>query len=241
MSPPRQPMRGGGFHFDPAHIGPVTKGLCIAMVTATVVFSVTQRTLGFGVVDLAFSVDDVLRLQLWRLFTYPFVYDQPFGLLVGVVVLFFLGRWFEAQHGSRDFLRFFAASSVGAALIAIPLHFVLNLGPLFRDVGLAVGAGPAIDAMLMAIALNAPDSNILFGFVLPMRARTMVWMLIGLQVITGLMTGTTALSVTLGGLAMGYLLITGRWRPSRWLKGRRPRTRVRHGLYVVPPKDNTLH
>ena len=51
------------------------------------------------------------------------------------------------------------------------------------------------------------------------------------------------LGVTLGGLAMGYLLVTGYWRPSRLrdlLKMWQLRKR-RRGLYVVPPKDKTLH
>lgn len=239
MSSFRSPQ---GFSGPP--IGKGTKGLLIAILACSLVFTLTERKLGFGVEDLIFTVQGVLGMELWRLFTFPFVETDAFGLLLSLVVLYFFGRFFEAQWGTRYYLRFFALSCVGAAILAIPLSFLVNLIAPFQDLGMAAGPGAAIDAMLVAMALTLPDSNVAFGFVLPMRARTIVYVLLGVQVVFGIMNGATALSITLGGMIMGYILVTGIWRPNRlqhkvkaWTLRKR-----RRGLYVVPPgNDKTLH
>lgn len=231
-----------GFDLDPRTAGPATKWLSLSMILATVVFSITQRQLGFGVVDLLYSVPEIFAGQLWRLLSYPFVETSGFSLILGVLVFYLFAKSFEERWGTRDFLQFVALSALGAAILAIPVRFVLNFLGLFNDVGQSAGPGPIIDAMLVALALTAPNAKVLFGFVLPMRATTMVYVFIGIEVLRALVDGSTTLSLTLGGLAMGYILITGIWRPDRWgsLFNRKPKRR--RGLYVVPPKkDHTLH
>lgn len=225
-------------------LGIATKWLMGILLGATLIFTLTQRHLGFGVADLIFSVNGVLSLEVWRVVTFPFVENSFFGLLLGLVLLYFFGRFFEAQWGSSYYARFYVLSSVGAALIAIPLTFLVDLVVPFKDVGIAAGPDAAFDAMLIALALTLPNSNVMFGFVLPMRAKTMVYAILGLQVVFGIMNGAAALSVTLGGMAMGYILVTGIWRPDRLIHKVRSWTlrKRRRGLYVVPPRhDNTLH
>ena len=231
------------FNVDPRLLGPATKALCIATLIISIVSQITQQRLGFGIANLDYSIGAILHLELWRLVSYPFVYTNGFGLIIGLVILYFVGGSFEAQNGTREYVRFFAFAAIGAGIIAIPLHFAIELLGIFQDVGQSVGSGPAVDAMLMAWALTMPDSNILMGFVLPVKMRTAIYILLAMQVIYGIMDGASALSQTLGGLAMGYLLVTGIWRPSRWLSGRRRSGgRMRNGLYIVPPRrDDTLH
>lgn len=225
--------------------GPVTKWLALALLACSLVFSVTQRKLGWGASNLIFTVDDVLSGELWRLATFPLVEPDPFGLIISLVILFFFGRFFEQQWGSRDFFQFFVWSSVGAGVIALPVSVIIDVLMPFRDVGVASGPNAAFDAMLVALAVTLPNSNVMFGFVLPMKGRTIIYAILGIQVITGIMTGATALSVTIGGMLMGYMLVTGTWRPARMLARLRSwrMRRRRHGLYVVPPRrpDRTLH
>jgi len=225
-------------------IGPATKWLIGIILVASAVFSVTQRTLGFGVSDLIFTVDGVMSLQLWRLLTFPFVETEPFALLIGLVVLYFFGRFFESEWGSPYYARFFMISSVGAAVIAVPLSYVIDLVAPFREIGMAAGPDAAINAMLIAMAVTMPNSNILLGFVLPMRAKTAVYAFIGLELLFALMNGAAALSISLGGMFMGWVLVTGMWRPTRLMTRLRmwQLRRKRRGLYVVPPgNDKTLH
>jgi membrane associated rhomboid family serine protease len=242
---PTRGVRNFGFSSSgPPGLAPVTRILVILLVVASLVGTITQRKLGFGTQDLNFQVGRVLSGEVWRFVTYPFVETSPINLIISGVVLWLFGSWFESRWGQRDFLRFFAVATIGAALLAIPLSLLINmvLGSAMRDVGIAEGPGAALDAMLVAMALTNPDSNILFGFVLPMRARTVVFVLLGIQLIFGIQTGAAAFSITLGGMAMGYLLVTGRWRPARlWESVRKLGARRRRGLHVVPPRDHTLH
>ncbi len=228
-------------------MGPATKWLLISILAVTVVFTVTQRLVGYGIKELIFTVEGVLALELWRLVTFPFVETDVLGLALSLLFLYFFGRFFENEWGSRYYARFFIISSVGAAVLAVPLSFVIDFvfGELIREIGLAAGPNAAFNAMLVAMAVTLPDSNVLFGFVLPMRARTMIYVVLGLQLVTGLMTGAAAMSVSLGGMIMGYVLVTGIWRPDRLRTRIRlwqlRRGRGRGGLHVVPPRDKTLH
>jgi membrane associated rhomboid family serine protease len=230
------------FSPNPPRAGAVTRALCIAILATSLVASLTQNHLGFGINTLDFQVAAVLRGQLWRLVTYPFVDGTPLNLIINLVVLWMIGGWFESRWGERDFLRFFFVSCIGAALLAVPLSILFNLILPFRDVGQAQGPGAALNAMFVALALTVPDSNVLFGFVLPVRARTVVFIILGFDLIYGIQTGAAGLSTTLGGMGMGYLLVTGNWRPRRlWQQLREQRRRKRRGFYVVPPRDRTLH
>lgn len=231
------------FGLMPARAIPVTATISVIIVVASMAGRILDQRFGFGISTLHFTPPSIFELELWRLITYPFVESTFFGLVLGVLVFWIFGGWFETRYGHRDFFRFFALSSVGAALFAVPLSFVVNLLMPFYDPGIAEGPGPAIDAMLVAMALANPNTNVLFGFVLPMKARTIIFVILGLQVVMGVMNGAAALSVVLGGMLMGYLLVTGNWRPNR-LFGRLKLWRMkkrRRGLYVVPPNDKTLH
>ena len=219
--------------------GLATKWLCGLLVGCSVAAKLTERNFGIGPNELIFQVDAVLSGQLWRLLTFAFVEESVMGLLLSTLFLWIFGGMFEGNWGTRDYLKFFAASSLGGVLLAIPLTFITNRIMPFHDPGVAAGPDAAMNAMMVALAMSAPNSNVMFGFVLPMRAKTVIYIALGFQLITGLMNGAATLGVTLGGMAMGWLLVTGNWRPTRlmkFLKLRRPRKR-RDGLYVVPPRD----
>ncbi|MEZ4273495.1 MAG: rhomboid family intramembrane serine protease [Myxococcota bacterium] len=231
--------------------GKGTKGLCIALVAITLLLKLSQNSVGVGPIDLVFSVDRVLHGQVWRLLSYALIEVDAWSLILSALFLYLFGAFFEARWGTRDYLRFFAASAVGAALFAIPLSYVFNVILPFDDQlarpfelgGFSTGPSPSLDAMLVALALMAPDSKVMFGFILPIKARTLIYVFIGLQLIFGIMNGTAELSMTVGGMLMGYILVSGIWRPqmfaARWHTW--TRRRRRRGLHVVKPPDHTLH
>ena len=221
--------------------GPVTKWGCIAMIVVSLVSTFSQRRFGLGWQDLVFSTTPVLELELWRLVTYPFVHSQPFGLVLGVFIFWLFGKMFEARWETENFLKYIGLSAIGAAILAVPLSFVVNLIMPFNDIGYAEGTGPIIDSILVHLAVTAPNSNILMGFVLPMKSRTVIYLILGFELIVGIMTGAAGLSTTLGGIIMGYFLTTGNWRPDRIWAQWQAKKNPRRGFYVVKPPDDTLH
>jgi membrane associated rhomboid family serine protease len=234
--------RSAGFSSGPPTAGPVTRILCVLILAVTLIGTLTERKLGFGISDLNFDVQAVLAGQVWRVITYPFVESQAWNLIISLVILWMFGGSFESRWGERDFARFFVVAAAGAAVLAIPLTYLVNAIFPFTDMGAAEGPWTVINAMFVALALTNPDSNVLLGFILPIRARTLVYFILGMQIVIGIMTGAAALSTTIGGMVMGYLLVTGNWRPGRWLGAfRLPRKKRRTDIYVVPPRDRTLH
>ena len=226
-------------------MGPATKAILLITSVLSIFALLTQARLGL-LNYVVFSVPDILSLQLWRIVTAPFFYDSGKALVFGLIWFFFMAVWFENTYGTKDFLRFFAWSLIGSGILAIPIHLLINLSGIVQDVTQGAGLEPAAEAILMAMALNNPNSNILLGFVLPMRVRTAIIGLLAIRLVIGVLDdGAAPLSLALAGIAMGYLLVTGKWRPNRWLGssfGRRNRPRIRSGLYIVPPKhDDTLH
>ena len=236
-----QPTRSSNFFDSLPPTGPVTKWGCIAIIAVSLLGAVTQRRLGFGLNELVFSAAHVIDLELWRLFTYPLVHSRPFGLIIGVFIFWLFGKMFESRWGSENFLKYIGLSAVGAAILAIPLSYLLNTVMPFRDLGYAEGTGPIIDAILVHLAVTAPDSKILFGFVLPMKSRTVIYAILGFELIVGIQTGAAGMSTTMGGIVMGYLLTTGNWRPDRIWAQWQAKKNPRQGFYVVKPPDDTLH
>ena len=232
--------RRGALFGDFPPTGLATKWLCGLLVGVSVFGAFFGRRYGLGADLLLFSSEAVLRGEFWRLVTYAFVKSQTLSLMISTLVLFMFGRWYENSWGTRDYLRFFFASTIGAAAFAMPLTWVLNAVMPFTDTGMAEGPDAVIDAMMVALALSAPNSNVLFGFVLPVPARSIIFILLGIDVVGGVMSGAANLSITLGGMLMGYFLVTGNWRPKTLfgkLRDRRMQKQRASRLYVVPPKD----
>jgi membrane associated rhomboid family serine protease len=225
--------------------GPVTKWLIGATLGITLLLRLTEARTGIGIGDFVFIADNVLAGQVWRLVTYVFVEPSAMNLIVSLLFLYLFGGSFERQWGSRSYLRFVGLSSIGAVLIAIPLTLLVNFALPFNDAGVATGPGPALTALLVSLAVVSPDTNIMLGFVLPIRVRTLVLLMLAYQVLVGLMQEVSTISTTLGAMAMGYVLTTGTWRPERLLANLKlwRLRRKRRGLYVVPPRnrDQTLH
>lgn len=224
--------------------GPYTQSLVGLLVGTSVLVTLLERRVPGLWHQLEFSRDAVVHGELWRLVTYPWLKAEPLGLLISAVVFYLFCQVHERMWGGPRMARFVVLALLGAGVLAVPLGFVLGAVLPFGDLPYATGPEAAIDAMLMATALQAPRNQMLFGFVLPMQARTFVWLMVGFEVVSGLMSGVGRLSFTLAGLAMGYVLtprgpntgLMGLW--TTW-----QRRRQRQRLYVVPPKkpDRTLH
>lgn len=228
-------MRGSG---GPA--GPGTRGLVVALVLVSVATMLSGRMGGPGPRELAFDADRIRHGEVWRPITSLFLEADPLSLLISGVIVWLFGSSFESMWGTRQFLRFYLLSGVFGALVAIPVGMLTNLTGLFSDAAVSMGPSAAIDAMMVALVLSAPDSTVLFGFVLPMRAKTLIGLLLGMQVVGGLMTGSSHLGMTVGGMLSGYVLVSGIWRPKLlWAKLRLWRLRRGRHLYVVPPKSRS--
>jgi membrane associated rhomboid family serine protease len=187
-------------------------------------------------------------LEYWRAITFPFAHLTDFNLfLMDAIVLYFFGGALERAWGSTRFLFFFFISGLLAGGI------ILALAPWFHG-GIFVGMVGSWIAITIAYAALAPDATVLLFFVLPISARILALVSIGIELffrnvayggpvpasiaIVGL--GVFAYFFTRGGFTLRFGPRGGptmRERIERWQQRRRMRQWQRRVSSAQRPED----
>lgn len=185
----------------------------------------------------ALSPVAIQRGQLWRLVSWPFVQDDPFTLLFGGFMLYWLGQQLAFVWSERRFLlRFFgyaAVASVGTTLLSL---FVESASVAH------VGVWPVANALIVSWAMLYPDRQVNIWGVLPITGKTAAWLVLGGTLLYGIAAGGVRgifiFTPHLCALAAAWLLArgAGAGNPLRdaraWWAEREQKRRARH-LKVV--------
>ncbi len=150
--------------------------------------------------SLAFSPQDALR-EPWTFFTYMFVHAGLLHLLGNMLMLFVFGTAVESRMGSRTFILYYLLCGVGAAVFSLGLSGIMHVSPF-------VGASGAVLGLALAFAIYWPDAElIIFPIPMPIRAKTLVMLLVGLDVLFYFLTPGDGIAhlAHVGGVAFGYL------------------------------------
>ncbi len=150
----------------------------------------------------------IFNLQVWRFVTFQFLHHDLNHILYNMLALFFFGPMVEQVLGSRRYILFYLLCGVAGPLMYIvmwALHILVATGtePM-------VGASAGIFGVLIAAAFVAPDTTVMLQFLIPVKLRTLVWLMLGYAVFTvitphGPNAGGEA--AHLGGAAAGWALI----------------------------------
>jgi len=171
---------------------------------------------------------------IWQLFTYAFLHADVSHLVLNLLMLAFIGSELEVVWGSRRFLIFYFFCAAMAAVFYLVLQLLFWQGSVPM-----VGASGGIYGLLMAYGLLFGERVLLFMMLFPMKARHFIWVLAGVEFLTGLFSGVAggALSSVahLGGMAGGFAYIYGR---GVWLISRRNRS---SGGASRKPKSKNSH
>jgi membrane associated rhomboid family serine protease len=111
---------------------------------------------------LAF-VPQAILFQPWTLLTYMFVHGNFMHLLFNMLGLFFFGPPLEARWGSREFIKFYLICGIGGAILSF----------LFVSSSI-VGASAAVYGVMLAFAMNWPDTPIYIWGIFPVPAKILV-------------------------------------------------------------------
>lgn len=178
----------------------------------------------------------VVRGELWRLVTWPFVNDL-LGLLFGGYMLYSFGRQLAWTWGERRLVVRFLGITVGAAVAATLLALVW--APASRP---HAGMWPVVMALLFAWALQNPERQLSFFGVLPFSARTFAQLIVVgtllYAIASGGVGGIGAFAPHLFALGIAWVLAgrrgggSGLRRAKEWWREREWRRRSRH-LKVV--------
>jgi membrane associated rhomboid family serine protease len=221
-------MGGGG---GPGGLGvsmrltPMVKRILVANVVIWLLFALL---INFARLDWASALYSeqlaldphaaVFRFKLWQIFTYSWLHDlnAPMHILANMLGLFFLGPALETRWGPRDFVIFYLATGVIAGVFTVLVG--LAMPGLFGT--RVVGASGSVMALLAAFSFAMPTATLLLFFVIPMQARWVIWLALGIDTIfffSNPDAATVAWHTHLGGVIGAWLLVTGRWRPGRLL------------------------
>lgn len=149
------------------------------------------------------------RLSLWQPLTYMFLHDPLtsragpgiFHILFNMFILWMFGGDVARRLGPRSFLKLYLGAGVLAGLFYA--GFALS--------GYAetpcVGASGCVMGVLVYAALLDPNRTVLLMFIIPIRMRTLVWILVGMDLLYFMTQGDTGVahSAHLGGALFGFL------------------------------------
>jgi len=202
------------------------------LIANTVVFLITYSNP--GVANAMAFVPAAILTRPWTLLTYMFVHGGFMHLLFNMIGLFFFGPPLEARWGSNRFLKFYFICGFGGALLSF----------MFAHSAI-IGASAAVYGVMLAFAMNWPDTPIYIWGIFPIPAK----FLVGLLVVFSLFSAFGGQSrydgvahfAHLGGFVAAFLYL--KWEAYRGPKGMRnfKKMMTKRRLTVVPggqgPRD----
>ena len=158
--------------------------------------------------------------MIWELVTYMFLHGGLMHVLFNMFGLVIFGSELERRWGSRDFLKYYMFTGVGAGIILVLTSYMFNGNPMVP----VIGASGAIFGILIAYGMNFPHRQILLWFVIPVSARTFVAIYAFMELAMTVESrggGPIARFAHLGGMLVGYLYLkqeTLLWGAKRWIR-----------------------
>lgn len=157
----------------------------------------------------------------WTIVTYMFVHAGFWHLVMNMFMLYSFGPRLEHRWSAAEFTKFYLMCGLGGWLF----HLVFA-----RD-ALVVGASAAVFGVMVAYATHWPDDEVLVFGVLPLRVKTLVALLVGVNLISGMATSSRGSGVAylahLGGMAAAWVYL-------RWGSTAARIERVRQHVNVEP-------
>lgn len=191
---------------------PAVRALVIACVSLFILQQTIDRFFGGNLLSWLALIprETVMQFKFWQVGTYLFVHHDVFHVLLNMLMLFFTGVELETLWGTKKFLIYYFFCGVFAGLAYLILQ-VLSTNDLALGTPM-VGASGAIYGLLLAYGMFFGERVLLFMMIFPMKARHFVWVLAGVEFLTGLFAsrGSALSSVAhLGGMLGGLVYLRG--------------------------------
>ncbi|MBI5490224.1 MAG: rhomboid family intramembrane serine protease [Deltaproteobacteria bacterium] len=157
--------------------------------------------------------DVVGRGWAWQILSYMWLHDpsSPLHIVFNLFMLYMFGGFLERRWGSWAFLRFFLITGAVAGLT------VAAVGWFYYPFQPTIGCSGAVLAVATAFGIVYADAPVFLFGLLPMRARTMLLLVLAFVLLDWVMRKPgISVAAHLGGMAAGFVLVKGWWRPSRW-------------------------
>jgi len=180
------------------------------LIIVNVLFLMAESMLPFGdkiVEYLALFGIGSPFFHLYQVITYMFLHGGFSHLFFNMFALWMFGRTLEYELGSRNFLIYYMACGIGAALLQLGVGYVEGVALNVPT----VGASGAIFGILLAFGMLHPNDIIMLLFPpIPIKAKWFV-VIYGIIELTAGISGrmdNVAHFAHVGGMLWGFLLLT---------------------------------
>lgn len=224
-------MHQAGYH-RPLEVLSITSLLIAANVIAFIWCQVTgfyfHSAAEFTQTYFVLSDQGLAHGYIWQLLTFQFLHAGLLHLAGNMVTLFFIGRALEPMLGRRQFLTLYLCSGLVGGVFQSLLGLVFSVfsGPV-------VGASAGISGLLAAVGALEPDAEFLAFFLVPVRAKHLVWFaaIVSAFFILVPVLPQYAHGAHLGGIVAGFLFVRlfvqHRWHMPHW----------RFPVHRTPPRE----
>ncbi len=178
-----------------------------------------------AVTDALAFVPQLIFQRPWTLLTYMFAHGSFMHILFNMLGLFFFGPALEARWGSREFLRFYFICGIGGAVLSF----------LFVNSAI-IGASAAVYGVMLAFAMNWPDTPIYIWAIFPVPAKVLVAIMAAFSLFSAFSGPYDGVAhfAHLGGFAAGFIYLKWDRRSRRRTPGRLRTLVSPRRLKVVP-------
>ena len=230
------------YSFGPGPITPAVKWLIIANVAMFLATWIYEPIILFLGLTPRIVIE---RLWIWQLATYAFLHGGAVHILFNMLGIWMFGVELERLWGTRQFVKYYAITGVGAGLTVLAVGLVL--GPYSETYRIpTIGASGALYGLLVAFAYYYPDRPLLMFFLFPIPAKYFV-MIVGAMAFLSAPQSRVSEAAHLGGLVIGYLYLrAGRGGLTaelkyRYLKWKMNRLRRKFDVYSGGRSDWDRH
>jgi membrane associated rhomboid family serine protease len=152
---------------------------------------------------------------VWQLFTYMFLHGGFFHILFNMFALWMFGCEIERSWGTKEFLKYYFITGVGAGFFTFFLSFNSRIP--------TIGASGAIFGILVAFAMMFPDRPIYLYFLFPVKAKYLVIFFAVIEFFASFRHTSDGIGhfAHLGGMIIGYIYIKSDWRISSFFRSSR--------------------
>jgi rhomboid family protein len=230
------------YSFGPGPITPAVKWLIIAnvaMFLATLIYEPIIDYLGLTPRSV------VEHFWIWQLATYLFLHGGAIHILFNMLGIWMFGVELERLWGTRQFVKYYAITGIGAGLTVLGVGLVLGVNSVTYRIP-TIGASGALYGLLVAFAYYYPDRPLLMFFLFPIPAKYFV-MIVGAMAFLSAPQSRVSEAAHLGGLVIGYLYLrAGRGGLTaelkyRYLKWKMNRLRRKFDVYSGGRSDWDRH
>jgi len=206
---------------------PVTAAVLIGLATSYVALLIL-RLIASESWEIAWAwlalspVDPWLRP--WTLATAVLLHKDPFHVLFVGMAFASLAPWVERTLGRRRFLLLLLACLLSGSVLYLAVGLVAgSTAPAFGATGLVLG-------VMTAFSLLFPEAELRFWFAAPLKAKNLVWLIVGLDAILLASGMRPDVPVHAGAMLAAWVFLRKPWQPAyrrraaRWLdrlRGRR--------------------